>query len=374
VRFVYLGWNVIEERHTSAGVSTKKNFVWGLDLSQSLDGAGGIGGLLAVVDESGSQLAFLYDANGNVGQLVDEQGAVQARYEYDAFGQVLVAAGAAANDNAYRYSTKMADVESGLVYYGYRFYDAGLGRWISRDPISEKGGANLLAFVGNDAGNAVDALGQKCVLTRAGGSRANVRCDACDSAVQVAEVAALDEREFQSWLRSEDGQGVPRTATERFSKARSFSVPNTVLAGVGKADFAIQQAIWTGLLGTQVLGATSALRDLGYRVDVSMLLTIDEVRAALRSPDTTGLVYFGHGPHLTLAPDNSMSPFGARKNLHHGLSFAHLYGCSTLGEGSDWADIVTTRGMLVGNTEEVPAYDVFRSLIQQSGTYRPGKP
>ena len=29
-RFVYLGWNVIEERHTSGGVSTKKNFVWGL--------------------------------------------------------------------------------------------------------------------------------------------------------------------------------------------------------------------------------------------------------------------------------------------------------------------------------------------------------
>jgi RHS repeat-associated protein len=139
VRFVYLGWNVIEERHTSAGVSTKKNFVWGLDLSQSMDGAGGIGGLLAVVDEAGSQMAFLYDANGNVGQLVDEAGSTVAKYEYDAFGQVLVASGAAAEGNSWRFSTKMADLETGLVYYGYRFYWPAMGRWVSRDPIEESG-------------------------------------------------------------------------------------------------------------------------------------------------------------------------------------------------------------------------------------------
>jgi hypothetical protein len=34
--------------------TTVKNFVWGLDLSQSMEGAGGIGGLLAVVDGAGT--------------------------------------------------------------------------------------------------------------------------------------------------------------------------------------------------------------------------------------------------------------------------------------------------------------------------------
>jgi RHS repeat-associated protein len=160
VRFVYVGWNVIEERHTSAGVSTKKDFVWGLDLSQSMDGAGGIGGLLAVVDEAGTQMTFAYDANGNVGQLVDEGGSTIAKYEYDAFGQTVVASGAAAGENAYRFSTKYADVETGLVYYGYRFYHAGLGRWVNRDPASEYGGINLHAYLTNRTVDDADYLGR----------------------------------------------------------------------------------------------------------------------------------------------------------------------------------------------------------------------
>ncbi len=205
VRFVYLGWNVIEERHTSAGVSTKKNFVWGLDLSRSMDGAGGIGGLLAVVDDTGSQMAFLYDANGNVGQLVDEQGAVVGRYEYDAFGNVLVAEGVAANDNAWRFSTKYADQETGLVYYGYRFYDAGLGRWTQRDVIGEAGGMNLYGFVNNGPVDRLDLLGMKCVKEFGSGSRrAVVRCQPNDTVKDITSVVPFDEREFSRWLRAEE--------------------------------------------------------------------------------------------------------------------------------------------------------------------------
>jgi len=38
-------------------------------------------------------------------------------------------------------------------------YDPNIGRWISRDPIFEKGGVNLYGFVGNDGVNWVDILG-----------------------------------------------------------------------------------------------------------------------------------------------------------------------------------------------------------------------
>jgi RHS repeat-associated protein len=121
---------------------------------------------LAVVDESGTQMAFTYDANGNVGQLVDEQGGVVARYEYDAFGQTLVAAGSAAEENAYRFSTKMVDVETGLVGFEHRHYLPGVGRWLTRDPIGEKGGLNLFAFVNNAPTDATDYLGLYRILVR----------------------------------------------------------------------------------------------------------------------------------------------------------------------------------------------------------------
>jgi RHS repeat-associated protein len=94
-------------------------------------------------------MAFVYDANGNVGQLVDEAGSAVGRYEYDAFGNVLVASGAEAEGNLWRFSTKQFDAETALVYYGYRLYSAGLGRWLNRDPIGERGGTNLYRFVSN---------------------------------------------------------------------------------------------------------------------------------------------------------------------------------------------------------------------------------
>lgn len=90
--------------------------MWGLDLSGSLQGAGGIGGLLLWKNNRGSFL-YLYDANGNVGQLVNAAtGAIAARYEYDPFGNTLVADGPEALNNPYRYSTKYFDVETRLYY------------------------------------------------------------------------------------------------------------------------------------------------------------------------------------------------------------------------------------------------------------------
>ncbi len=53
----------------------------------------------------------------------------------------------------------MQDVETGLYYYGYRFYDPVTGRWPSRDPIGERGGVNLHGFVGNNGLNKFDYFG-----------------------------------------------------------------------------------------------------------------------------------------------------------------------------------------------------------------------
>ncbi len=48
---------------------------------------------------------------------------------------------------------------SGMYYYGYRYYEPGTGRWPSRDPIEERGGVNLYAFVRNDPMGKWDFLG-----------------------------------------------------------------------------------------------------------------------------------------------------------------------------------------------------------------------
>jgi len=99
-----------------------------------------------------------YDANGNVMGLVSAaDGSVAARYEYGPFGELIRATGPMAKVNPFRFSTKYQDEETGLVYYGYRYYDPGTGRWLNRDPINELGHRTLLAKrssrIGADASN-----------------------------------------------------------------------------------------------------------------------------------------------------------------------------------------------------------------------------
>lgn len=159
--FAYDGWNLIKETTTDSGTSTDF-YVWGLDVSGSLQGAGGIGGLLSKTNSLTSQ-TFLYtfDANGNVGQLGDSSnGTIAAHYEYDPFGKVLVVTGSEAEGNSFRFSTKYYDVETGLYYYGFRCYDPVSGRWWTRDPIEEEGGLNLYGFVGNNPIGSVDKDGR----------------------------------------------------------------------------------------------------------------------------------------------------------------------------------------------------------------------
>ena len=157
--YLYDGWNVVRElvEHADGSAETVEYF-WGKDVSGTLDGAGGVGGLL-YTKRSGATYVPLYDANGNVMQYVDSSGVVVASYAYDAFGRTIAATGPLADVFPHRFSTKYHDAETGLVYYGYRFYSPSLMRWLSRDPLEEEGGLNLYAFCGNAAVDRVDPHG-----------------------------------------------------------------------------------------------------------------------------------------------------------------------------------------------------------------------
>ncbi len=157
-KFVYDGWLPVRGQASSGGNAISNYYVWGLDLSGSLQGAGGVGGLLATVLD-GEPHFSAFDANGNVTEYTDTNGTVVAHYGYDPFGNVSARFGGIAADFAYRFSTKYTDDETGLVYYGYRYYSPRQGRWLNRDKIGEKGGINLYHFILNDPLNGIDSLG-----------------------------------------------------------------------------------------------------------------------------------------------------------------------------------------------------------------------
>jgi RHS repeat-associated protein len=156
VYYVYDGNLVIQERNTNNNVLV--TYTRGLDLSGSLQGAGGIGGMLARTDTNGPTY-YHADGSGNITALIDGNGNIAARYEYDPYGRLIGRWGALADINRYRFSSKEIHPLSGLYCYGFRFYDPNLSRWLNHDPIGEAGGINLYGFVGNCPIGLIDYYG-----------------------------------------------------------------------------------------------------------------------------------------------------------------------------------------------------------------------
>jgi len=167
-KFAWDGWNLIAEFTQSPSLQISKSYLWGEDIAgpapRSFSAGGGVGGLLAVKDSSGTYLPC-YDGNGNIVAYVDNAGNKVAEYEYDAFGRTILKAGVKADDMAFRFSTKWMDGETGDYYYGYRYYNPDTGRWLSRDPIDEYGGLNIYSTE-NNLVNKYDSLGLKIFVVR----------------------------------------------------------------------------------------------------------------------------------------------------------------------------------------------------------------
>ncbi len=161
-RFVYDGWNLVAILNHTNGLV--QSFAWGTDASGTLQGAGGVGGLISMTVHQGTNAGayfYCYDGNHNVVALVNAaNGALAGQWEYDAFGNLLRATGPLAFENPFLFSTKFYDWETRFYYYGYRYYDPDTGRWPSRDPLGELGGLDLYGFVANNPINAFDPDGQ----------------------------------------------------------------------------------------------------------------------------------------------------------------------------------------------------------------------
>lgn len=103
IGYVYEGWNLVAE-YALSGSSTAaltQAYTWGKDLSGSLQGAGGVGGLLTIhrtpgwnsstsTRTWGGHFHPTYDGNSNIVEYYDQTGTMIAHFEYDPFGMTVV--------------------------------------------------------------------------------------------------------------------------------------------------------------------------------------------------------------------------------------------------------------------------------------------
>ncbi len=181
--FLYDGWNLMAELNGAvpAASGMVRRYVWGLDVTGTLRGAGGVGGLLAVqyynLSETNSQLTLVgSEALGNVMSLTNAAtGQIIAKFDYDVFGNQITdwsALSIATNGLCpFGFSTKFLDPETKSIYYGYRYYNSLTSRWTSKDPIGMRGGVNVFQFCFNNSVGVFDYLGRDGVRVAPEGRR-----------------------------------------------------------------------------------------------------------------------------------------------------------------------------------------------------------
>lgn len=108
----------------------------------------------------------IYDLQGNIVCLLDHhKRSIVESYRYSAYGEEVLfnQSGEVLSDstvgNPWRFQGKRIEKEIGLIYFGYRYYDPEIGRWISPDPLGTIDGPNLYAFVRNNPIRYVDHFG-----------------------------------------------------------------------------------------------------------------------------------------------------------------------------------------------------------------------
>lgn len=139
-RYFWVGGAIVTERDAlkSGSTVTKRYFAQGLKAD-------------------GNSLYYTFDHLGSVRELVDSAGKVRAAYRYSVHGRRDKVAGDLEAD--WGFAGLWHHEASGLELATYRAYDATRGRWLSRDPLGESAGLNMLAYCGGDPVNCVDPAG-----------------------------------------------------------------------------------------------------------------------------------------------------------------------------------------------------------------------
>ncbi len=152
-----------QENSTERYLYAQDNEIGTLDSANSITELRALGeGLGAEISASvalelnGTTYIPLHDRQGNITLLLNTNGTPVETYHYDAFGQETTPENPL---SPWRFSSKRVDPETGLVYFGRRYYDPSLGKWLTQDPLGLKAGPNLYAYCLNSPMTRFDPYG-----------------------------------------------------------------------------------------------------------------------------------------------------------------------------------------------------------------------
>ncbi len=285
--------------------------------------------LIAETNANGTFFA-IYAANKNITGYIDTNGNNVASYDYNPFGGFASKTGSNADDFDFTFSSEYLDKETNLYAYKYRYYSPELGRWLTRDPIGEKGGYNLYGMVGNDAIGKWDYLGQKWKIFR---NSENPWAQVCretrrDTVANLARKIKLrvgDAFGINGWLKGRNGSSrynIERNEVDlnnNYTLRRQFWIPNT---------FVVQRTTGVSL--------TLAEEQVSKRLESYNYHVVNKLTTG--SPEVFGVIFMGHFDTGTSIGSGHFKPGGSslfigpgqmKNAVGHKIAFFAGVGCNS---------------------------------------------
>jgi len=105
------------------------------------------------------------DHLGSSSYITDREGRITQHTEYIAFGEVLFEEHSTSKTMPYLFNGKELDSETGLYYYGARYYDPKTSIFLNVDPLAEKyPNISPYTYVANNPINAIDPDGRDIIF------------------------------------------------------------------------------------------------------------------------------------------------------------------------------------------------------------------
>jgi RHS repeat-associated protein len=183
--------------------------------------------------QSAQSIFYTHDPHGNICQRLDSVGGVLTSSIWDAYGSGTTT-GTIQDPFGYGGQFGCLTDETGLQCLSARYYDAGAGRFLTRDPISYAGGMNLYGYTGQNPDNHSDPSG--------------LMCDTDDPS------PAADNC-YTTWIGAHDGSGM-RTAVNMYDFYMGWVPGYGTIKGLSGYDmFGCQMSTWDRVwsIGTDML-------------------------------------------------------------------------------------------------------------------------
>lgn len=118
-------------------------------------------GMVGYVEKGSTDKRYYYvkDHLGSIRLVIDEDGDISSARDYYAYGDILREY-VVGNEEKYKFTEKERDSETGLDYFGARYFDSEVGRWTSVDPLADKyPGWSPYNYTANNPLNYIDPNG-----------------------------------------------------------------------------------------------------------------------------------------------------------------------------------------------------------------------